>query len=401
MRRARSARGPPRSDPAGERLASLLVEVAPLGPGPLAGHVRLVVAPCVVAHVGTLARIGLGAARRDRRRPPRARRCRWRCRAPARAGCGPGGRRAPRAGAPPARRPTGRPRSDAGTPCTNADTTAAIGIPKIAPGMPAIRPPMRTEPRTTIGWMPTAPCMIRGWRTFMTTNQPAPIRMSAGRTASGWRTRATMTGGAQDTNGPKNGIIWSSPAATEVRAASGRPSASVGAERDQEVDEAHQRLAAQEAAERARDRRLEQARLLRVRSAARSGTGRRARRRGRGPCRSTGRTRSASSRRRPGWRPRSAGAAATSAADDLVEVAEGRLGLGDQVDLAEPDRVQPLPATAPRISGRFGLDVRDRRRELGDRGRQRAGGDDDEQDEERARPRCRRGSWRPRAAGAG
>ena len=33
-----------------------------------------------------------------------------------------------------------------------------------------------------------------------------------------------MTGGAHDTNGPKNGIIWSSPAATDVRAASGRPS---------------------------------------------------------------------------------------------------------------------------------------------------------------------------------
>ena len=34
-----------------------------------------------------------------------------------------------------------------------------------------------------------------------------------------------MTGGAHEMNGPKNGIIWSSPAATEVRAASGSPSA--------------------------------------------------------------------------------------------------------------------------------------------------------------------------------
>ena len=33
-----------------------------------------------------------------------------------------------------------------------------------------------------------------------------------------------MTGGAQETNGPKNGIIWSRPAATEVSAASGSPS---------------------------------------------------------------------------------------------------------------------------------------------------------------------------------
>ena len=30
-----------------------------------------------------------------------------------------------------------------------------------------------------------------------------------------------MTGGVHDTNGPKNGIIWSSPAATDVSAASG------------------------------------------------------------------------------------------------------------------------------------------------------------------------------------
>ena len=33
-----------------------------------------------------------------------------------------------------------------------------------------------------------------------------------------------MTGGAHDTNGPKNGIVWSTPEATEVSAAKGRPS---------------------------------------------------------------------------------------------------------------------------------------------------------------------------------
>ena len=32
-----------------------------------------------------------------------------------------------------------------------------------------------------------------------------------------------MTGGVHEMNGPKNGIIWSSPAATEVSAASGSP----------------------------------------------------------------------------------------------------------------------------------------------------------------------------------
>ena len=112
--------------------------------------------------------------------------------------------------------------------------------------------------------MPTAPCMIRGWRTFITTIQPAPIRISAGSADSGWRTSATTTGGAHEMNGPKNGIIWSRPASTEVSAASGSPSRRFVAERDEEVDRAHQGLAAQEATERARDRRLEQARLLRV-----------------------------------------------------------------------------------------------------------------------------------------
>ena len=109
-----------------------------------------------------------------------ARRCRSRCRGSARAGCGPAARRAPRAGAPPGRRPVRSPEVRCRKWRRKADTTAAIGIPKIAPGMPAIRPPMSTEPRTTIGWMPTAPCMIRGWSTFMTTSQPTPIRMIAG-----------------------------------------------------------------------------------------------------------------------------------------------------------------------------------------------------------------------------
>ena len=83
--------------------------------------------------------------------------------------------------------------------------------------------PMRTEPRTTIGWMPTAPCMIRGCMMFMTTNQPTAIRAMVGSSASGWKSSATITGGAQATNGPKNGIAMSSPAATEDSATSGRP----------------------------------------------------------------------------------------------------------------------------------------------------------------------------------
>ena len=62
----------------------------------------------------------------------------------------------------------------------NAETTAAIGMPKIAPEMPAIFEPMSTEPRTTIGWMPTAPDIRRGWRMFIVTNQPMPMMISVG-----------------------------------------------------------------------------------------------------------------------------------------------------------------------------------------------------------------------------
>ena len=57
--------------------------------------------------------------------------------------------------------------------CRNsAEITAAIGMPKIAPGMPAILSPTSTEPRTTIGWIRSDVAMIRGWSQFMTTSQP-------------------------------------------------------------------------------------------------------------------------------------------------------------------------------------------------------------------------------------
>ena len=127
---AQRARAAPRRA-TGQRLAALLVEVAPLGPGPLAGHVRLVGpalrrASVVVAHGCVLVGdpgssgsavsagvVGLARGRPARRAP--ARRCRSRCRGSARAGCGPVARHVPRDGAPPARRPSDRPRSDAGT----------------------------------------------------------------------------------------------------------------------------------------------------------------------------------------------------------------------------------------------------------------------------------------------
>ena len=199
-------------------------------------------------------------------------------------------------------------------------------------------------------------------------------------TASGCRTRATMTGGAHDTNGPKNGIVWSTPAATEVSAAKGRPEQQVGAERDQEVDDAHQRLAAQEAAERARDGCLQETRLLRV--------GRRHDPEQEGQHGVAVEDHVDRQEEHDQQRPHDAEAGHRDLLErgdergrDRVEVAQGRLRLGDEVDLVEPDRVQPL---LPRAEDRrqAGLDVRDGFGELPDRGGQRAGRDDDDQNED-------------------
>ena len=83
-----------------------------------------------------------------------------------------------------------------------------MGMLKIAPMMPAIFEPMSTEPRTTMGWMPTAPDIRRGWRMFIVTNQPMPMMISVGR--KGLRLeeqRHRPPAAAHDTNGPKNGIM--------------------------------------------------------------------------------------------------------------------------------------------------------------------------------------------------
>ena len=93
----------------------------------------------------------------------------------------------------------------------------------MAPAMPAILPPITTDARTTIGWMPTAPDISRGEMTFIVTNQAMPMTIRTGSATSGLSSSATATGGSQDTNGPKNGIIWSRPAATVVTAAYGSP----------------------------------------------------------------------------------------------------------------------------------------------------------------------------------
>ena len=71
--------------------------------------------------------------------------------------------------------------------------------------------------------MPTEPAISRGEMTFIVTNHAMPITIRTGSATSGLSSRATATGGSHDTNGPKNGIIWSRPAATVVTAAYGRP----------------------------------------------------------------------------------------------------------------------------------------------------------------------------------
>ena len=118
----------------------------------------------------------------------------------------------------------------------SADSTAAIGIPKITPAMPATFEPMRTEPRTTIGWMPTAPCMIRGWSTFIAMNQPMPMIRAVGSSASGWNTSATRTGGTHDTNGPKNGIAIRTPAVVADSTANGSPNSRCGVRATKKYD---------------------------------------------------------------------------------------------------------------------------------------------------------------------
>ena len=50
--------------------------------------------------------------------------------------------------------------------------------------------------------------ITRGWTMFMTMNQPTTMMTRMGTTSLGWVRMAATTGGAHDTNGPKNGIIW-------------------------------------------------------------------------------------------------------------------------------------------------------------------------------------------------
>ena len=74
---------------------------------------------------------------------------------------------------------------------------------------------------------------------------------SAGRRASGLVTAATITGGAQATKGPKNGIAIRMPEAVVVRAAYSSPRTRLQARAIEGVGAADDDHAANEAAERA------------------------------------------------------------------------------------------------------------------------------------------------------
>ena len=75
---------------------------------------------------------------------------------------------------------------------------------------------MSTDTRTTTGWMPTESAITRGWMMFMTTNQPTTMMTRIGQHLGAGVKAATTTGGAHDTNGPKNGIIWRMATMTAV-----------------------------------------------------------------------------------------------------------------------------------------------------------------------------------------
>ena len=197
----------------------------------------------------------------------------------------------------------------------------------------------------------------------MTTSQPAPIRMIVGTTASGCEDERDDDRRRPRHERPEERDHLEEPRRDRGERGQRQPEQQVRAERDQEVDEAHQRLAAQEATERARDRRLEEARLLRV--------GRRDDPEQEGQDRVAVDDHVDRQEEDDQHRPDDAQAGdrdllqrLDEGAGDRVEVAEGGLRLGDEVDLAEPDRVQPrLPRREDRRQVR--LDVRELIRRTG------------------------------------
>ena len=162
------------------------------------------------------------------------------------------------------------------------------------------------------------------------------------------KSRATITGGIHATNGPKNGIAMRMPAAAAVTPTSGSPNTTLVTSAMRKYVEAHDRLAAQEPAERARDRRLEEPRLL--------GVGRRDEAEHEGQDLVAVDDHVDRQEEHDEHRPDDAQAGDRDLLErldegraEVVEVGEEGLGLGEQVDLAEADRVEPV---LPRLDDR-------------------------------------------------
>ena len=222
--RAQGARAAARGA-AGERLAALLVEVASFGAGPLPGHVRVVARP---PRPGG----GRAARRGGRDARSRGRATRSRGRGPAssarhverssvdvepRPGTGSTGhadRPALALRSTPLRRAVGD-RAVAGVRRRkwkkNAERTAATGMPKIAPGDARDLAADEHRPEDDDRVDPDR-VLHQARLEHVHHDEPADAHDDQGRdAASGLTSRATMTGGAHDTNGPKNGIAMRTP----------------------------------------------------------------------------------------------------------------------------------------------------------------------------------------------
>ena len=131
----------------------------------------------------------------------------------ARAGRGPAALRARPAAGPPARPRSGRRSSGARNWKKNAETTAAIGMPKIGPG--DARDPRADQDRAEDHDRVDADRVLHDPRLeHVHDHDPADAHEDdrGERPPSAGGQRATMTGGAHDRNGPKNGIAWRTPA---------------------------------------------------------------------------------------------------------------------------------------------------------------------------------------------
>ena len=137
--------------------------------------------------------------------------------------------------------------------------------------------------------MPTRSCISRGWRTFMTMNQPIAHedRGPAAQRSRLEQDRDETGGSPRRRTARRTGSSCSRPAAARRDRHVRQAEHEAHDGRDRAEDDAEDRLAAQEAAERARRRCLEEPRLVRS-PAARAGRGTTRSGRGPRPCRATG-----------------------------------------------------------------------------------------------------------------